>query len=131
MKNRKIQTIIFIICTVFAVTLSFCLDSIPNRRFLDGDLEPFISFKILPAIFLLHGIVSGILISKSSKKMYAATTALLTFVSFFANKLIIDRLMLIDCLKIAAITSTIYCLCSIASFFLYIGIYTVFKMAGK
>ena len=90
MSNKSFRAIIFVFFTFTVVMSVLFLDSMPNHRMGYGDYDAWLTFIIFPIIFLLHGVLSGIVLDTSQKRLYVFTTLLMLIVIFFLNGLAID-----------------------------------------
>ena len=94
MSNRAFRAITFVLFT-FTVAMSVLfMDSMPNHRVGDGDYDMWLIFVLFPVIFLLHGVLSGIVLEPSQNRLYFTTTLLMLFLTFFLDGLAIDGITL-------------------------------------
>lgn len=90
MSSRTFRSITFVLFTfTVAMTILF-MDSMPNHRVGYGDYDMWLIFVLFPVIFLLHGVLSGIVLESSQKRLYFATTLIMLILTFFLNGLAID-----------------------------------------
>ena len=99
MENKKtIRAIIFLALT-FAVALTVgIMESVPNHRVGYQDYSWWTAFEVYPLIFLVHGILSGVVLTKSMKWFYITSTPLMTSAAFFVNLLGTHELSFCDSL---------------------------------
>ncbi len=90
MSNRSFRAIIFVFFTFTVVMSVLFLDSMPNHRMGHGDYDAWLTFTIFPIIFLLHGVLSGIVLETSQRHLYFFATLLMLIITFFLNGLAID-----------------------------------------
>ncbi len=90
MSNRAFRAITFFLFTFTVAVSVLFMESMPNHRVGYGDYDTWLAFNIFPIFFLIHGLLSGIILEPSQKCLYFATTLLMLILTFFLNGLAID-----------------------------------------
>ena len=113
MKN-KIRPILFVVITLIAVLAAGYLDSVPNHRFGYGDYDLWLTITVFPLLFLVHGILAGVILNRFGSGWYFTLTPIAIFAVFAVNRFAIDQLSMGDGLKSAAAGVLMYFICSFA-----------------
>ena len=90
MSNRAFRAITFVLFTFTVAVSVLFMESMPNHRVGYGDYDTWLDLNIFPIFFLIHGVLSGIILEPSQKRLYFATTLLMLILTFFLNGLAID-----------------------------------------
>ncbi len=123
--KTKLRSVLFLIITALTLGAVFILDTIPNHRFGYGDWSMWLTLTLFPILFLLHGILSGVILNEFRNILYYTVTPLGIFVVFASDRLISDQLGFWVSLRSALIGSVLYFTLS----FLGFGLVIVFKKA--
>lgn len=120
--SKAFRTVMFVLFTVIVILGVVFLDSIPNHRYNDGDYDMWLAITMFPIIFFTHGVVSGLILQVSQKRVYIIATLFMVTISFFLNRLIVDGMNVKDSLLTGSLCGVVYTIISVVGMLIYLGI---------
>ena len=80
--NKSFRIATFVLFTFTVIMSVVFMESMPNHRVGDGDYDMWLALTLFPIIFLLHGVLSGIILEPTQKRIYHITTPLMFIIAF-------------------------------------------------
>ena len=114
--QSKTRNSVYVIATALILLAVGYLDSIPNHRFGYGDYDLWLAITVFPLFFLLHGIVSGVILNRFKSILYYTVTSIGTFAVFALTNLLADSLGLWSGLRSALLGAVVYFTISFVGF---------------
>ena len=116
--KKKIRSILFITITfAFSLTVGI-MESIPDHRVGYQDYSWWTFFEVYPLLFLAHGILSGVVLTKTMKVLYLISTPIMICAAFFVNRLGTPGLTIFDCLLSGLVGGMLYTFISLVGLIL-------------
>ncbi len=132
MKKNILQIIIYVSIALSVAALIGYFEFIPNHRYGYSDWDLFLLLELLPKIYFIHGILSGIfLVSGLPTKVYIASTVLLPFLSVFICSSIVNDGLSIELLTISILRSILYFIVSLIGVLIILGIRAMMRLSKK
>ena len=112
MSNQAFRAITFVLFTFTVIMSVVFMDSMPNHRIGDGDYDMWLAITLFPIIFLLHGVLSGIILEPTQKRIYLITTPLMFIIAFSLCRVAFDGIDIYESIKIGVLGGACYTIIS-------------------
>lgn len=110
--NKSFRTATFVLFTFTVIMSVVFMESMPNHRLGDGDYDMWLALTLFPIIFLLHGVLSGIVLEPAQKRIYFITTPLMFIIAFALCRVAFDGMDVFESIKIGVIGGACYTIIS-------------------
>jgi len=121
MKNKTTIRAILFLALTFALALTVgIMESVPDHRVGYQDYSWWTILEVYPRLFLVHGVLSGVVLTNSMKSLYFVSTPLMTSAAFIVNRLVTDGLSFFEGIARGLLGGMIYTIPSLMGLFLCI-----------